>query len=245
MPAKWHKYSYSARIEERRSIMSLLILVLVLTISFAVIHNNLINMEHIESSTMEPTFTSGDSVITTPLYSTKLVETKGFSFFISPKHGDLVLLSPAFPAKHGYFLDSISSIMSFLTFQKIHLFAQKNSAGEQPMIRRLVAFPGDSIYMENFILHVKTAGSTHYLTEFEVSEHSYDIKLDKLPDNWTKDLPFSSSFDEFTLGTNQYFMLCDNRITASDSRVWGSVSADRIKGKVLFKYWPIGHAGML
>ena len=168
MPAKWHKYSYSARIEERRSIMSLLILVLVLTISFAVIHNNLINMEHIESATMEPTFTSGDSVITTPLYSTKLDESKGFSFFISPKRGDLVLLSPAFPSKHGYILDSVSGIVSFLTFQKIHLFAQKNSAGEQPMIRRLVAFPGDSIYMKDFVLHVKKAGSTHFLTEFEV-----------------------------------------------------------------------------
>jgi len=245
MPAKWHKYSYSARIEERRSIISLLILVLVLTITFAVIHNNLINMEHIESTTMEPTFTSGDSVITTPLYSSKLDETKGFSLFISPKRGDLVLLSPAFPAKHGYFLDSISSIVSFLTFQKIHLFTQKNSAGEQPMIRRLVAFPGDSIYMDDFVLHVKKSGSTHFLTEFEVSEHSYDIKLDKLPENWTKNLPFSSSFDEFTLGKNQYYVLCDNRITASDSRVWGSVTADRIKGKVLLKYWPVIHAGIL
>jgi signal peptidase I len=128
-------------------------------------------------------------------------------------------------------------------FQKFHPFADGHAWGERPSIRRLVAFPGDSIYMEDFVLHVKAKGSTHYLTEYEVAGNTYNLTIDKLPENWTKDLPLSDHMAERVLGANEYFVLCDNRITASDSRSWGSIPASRIKGKVLFRYWPFSHAG--
>jgi hypothetical protein len=153
-------------------------------------------------------------------------------------------VAPAYPDDRNFLLRSMNAIVSFLTFQKIRPFEPEFSWGEKPLIRRLVAFPGDSVYMEDFILHIKPAGSTHYLTEFEVAGRTYNLKLDALPENWTTGLPFSGSYPETRLGDTEFFVLCDNRLSASDSRVWGPVPATRISRKVLLRYWPFSHFGI-
>lgn len=243
MPAKWHKYSYSARIEERRFILSSVMLVLSLVVLFSIIRNNLVTMNGVGSPTMEPTLSSGDCVIATPLYSTSVDTGKDFSPLMRAERGDLVLLEPAYPDRNGIFLRAIGSIVSFVTFQRYHPFSEDNAWGERPSIRRLVAFPGDSVYMEDFVLHVKRKDSSHFLTEFEESGRSYNITIEKLPENWGDDLPFSGYMEQRTLGEDEYFVLCDNRIAASDSRAWGPVSSERIKGKVILRYWPFVKAG--
>lgn len=39
------------------------------------------------------------------------------------------------------------------------------------------------------------------------------------------------------LGPDQYFMMGDNRNDSEDSRFWGPVDAERIRGRALFIYW--------
>jgi signal peptidase I len=52
---------------------------------------------------------------------------------------------------------------------------------------------------------------------------------------------------EVTLKLKQdyYFMLGDNTEGSLDSRVWGFVARDRIKGKPFFKFWPIKSFGRI
>ena len=40
------------------------------------------------------------------------------------------------------------------------------------------------------------------------------------------------------LKADQYFVLADNRIEGADSRVWGSISSSRIKGRAVLEYFP-------
>ncbi len=243
MPAKWHKYSYSAQRAERLTVISIILLFAFLYIVYAVINLNFLNMYNIEASTMSPTILSGDCVIATPLYRNEPGASSHFSLLIAPQRGDLVVIAPAYGNDSNKALQVLNAMISFLTFQKFRPFDHKDAWGEKPFIRRLVAFPGDSLYMDNFILHVKTGDSAHYLTEFETSINTYDITAEALPENWTADLPFSGSFAEIKLTDNQFFVLCDNRKNSSDSRIWGPISRERIKGKVLYRYWPFSHIG--
>jgi len=245
MPAKWHKYSYSAQLEERRAILAFFILIVSLLVVFTAVHRNLVTMYAVETDTMNPILDKGDCVLATPLYSNEPRIKTGFSPLIAPNRGDIVVIDPAYPDDSPRLVRLANAFVSFITFQKLHLSGCRDSSGEQSVIRRLAAFPGDSIYMENFILHVKPAGSIHYLTEFEVASGSYDLKLDKLPEDWENSLPFSGSFPEMTISDGQFFVLCDNRLGASDSRVWGSVPAKRIRGKVLLRYWPFNRISYL
>lgn len=244
MPARWQKYSYSARIEERRFVMSLVLLVLTLVLVFSVIQGFLLTMNSVGSTTMEPTLSPKDRVITTPMYSATGGDGKGFSPFIKAERGDLVLLDPAYSDEKNVFVRVLDSVVSFITFQRFRPFSKDILWGERPSIRRLVGFPGDTLYIQDFVVHVKTAGSSHFLTEFEQAGEPYNVTIDALPENWDSSLPLSGSMAELTLGENEYFVLCDNRIASADSRTWGPIRSDRIKGKVLLRYWPFGKAGV-
>jgi len=224
--------------------MSLVMLVLTLVVVFSVIQVFLLTMNSVVSTTMEPTLSPKDRIIATPMYGTTLGDVKGFSPLVKPQRGDLVLLDPKYSDEKNVITRVLDSIVSFITFQRFRPFSKDRLWGERPSIRRLVGFPGDVLYIQDFVVHVKTAGTTHFLTEFEQASTLYNIKIEPLPENWDASLPLSGSMDEITLGDNEFFVACDNRNTASDSRTWGVIPASRIKGKVLVRYWPFGKVGV-
>lgn len=44
---------------------------------------------------------------------------------------------------------------------------------------------------------------------------------------------------ELTLGSDEFFVLGDNRGESTDSRAFGSIKKDSIEGKAWFVYWPL------
>lgn len=48
-----------------------------------------------------------------------------------------------------------------------------------------------------------------------------------------------------TLKENEYFVMGDNRLHSSDSRIWGSLPKDKIMGKALLRLWPVARARIL
>lgn len=243
MSARWHKYSYSAQIEKRRSILGVIIILVSLVLVYSFVSSFFTSTFLVQSSTMEPTVSSGDCLMVNLMYSNDTDHSSKFSLLTAPKRGDLVLIAPAYPKKNAFPVRALNSLISFLTFQRIRPFDAKDTWGERPLIRRLVAFPGDTIYMTKYTLYVKPAGETHFLSEFELSSTDYDIRIDDLPAGWNAGLPFSNSFTEITLGNDEFFALCDNRKASNDSRIWGPVSADRVKGKAILRYWPLNGFG--
>lgn len=244
MPAKWHKYSYTAQRAERRTIVAVLLTVVSLSIAFVLINRYLVGMYVVRTDAMEPTLSSGDCVATTSLYRQRPAPDRSLSPLIAPLRGDLVVLAPHYRERHGFFRSVTGTLISFLTFQKFDPFARDRSSGEKPVIRRLVAFPGDTIFMKDFILHVRPSNGAYFLTEFELAGAPYDIRVDRLPEGWSDALPLSGSFPETTLGDDEYYVLCDNRLAASDSRIWGPIPARRLRGKALLRYWPFRHFGV-
>jgi signal peptidase I len=52
------------------------------------------------------------------------------------------------------------------------------------------------------------------------------------------------SFEERTLGDDEYFMMGDNRGQSCDSREWGPVTRDDLIGPVFAVYWPLTRLGL-
>lgn len=178
---------------------------------------------------MSPEILYGEAVLITPIYNPRS----------SAKRGDVVVISPAYEDERSFLHKTADNFFNFFTFQMFRYF--ENKAGQGNSIRRLVGLPGDTVYMENFILHIKTKNAEHFLTEFELAEIDYNLEIKDLPAGWNTALPFSGTYPKTTLKENEYFLLCDNRLISDDSRLWGPVDGKkRIYGNVLFKYWPFG-----
>lgn len=243
MAKKWYK-SYVSRKKERKNIFLGVLLFLFLCMAFFLVHRFVIGMYRTESSVMNPVLSAGDCVISTPFYFPNPAPGSGD---VNSKRGDIVVINPSYSESLPFPLNIAETVVSFASFQQFYPFRSGKSWGNKPVIRRIVGFPGDILYMKDFILYIKPAGQEHFLTEFELIPHekNYNIITSPLPENWSENLPFSGSFKQLELKEDEFFVLCDNRIAVNDSRTWGVVNSADINGKVVFRYWPLPDFGSL
>jgi len=93
-------------------------------------------------------------------------------------------------------------------------------------IKRIIAGPGQSVEVFDKIVYVD--GEVAAIPP--LSKH-IDARI--LPG----DLSFRDNFAGYTVPDGQYFVMGDNRDDSRDSRFWGSVPMENIKGKAIFVYW--------
>ncbi|UTC61562.1 signal peptidase I [Treponema sp. OMZ 787] len=227
MAAKYRSFSYTAKREYRNKVFFIIFLVLFAFISYVLITSYILKTYRLQTDTMFPEISTGDMVLATPIYSTA-----------SAKRGDLVVINSSSSQKKPFFKSAVNTVTGFFTFHLVKPFDIQNANAYS--IRRIVGLPGDTLYMENFVLHIKTQDSNHFLTEFELAQKNYDIEVQDLPANWDSSLPFSGTYPKTVLKEGEYFVLCDNRIITDDSRLWGPVKGDKkLFGKIMLKYWPL------
>lgn len=152
--------------------------------------------------------------------------------------GDVVLIDARKKVQYTKGQMAAEMLVKFFTAQQISLFEKSSFPGTNPHLRRVVALPGDSIYMRDYVLYVKPAGEKYYLTEFEISKKPYNVTFFTAPADWNNSLGVKGSFEEMTLGFNEYFVLGDNRKSSTDSRLFGVVNGSNIKAAALFSYFP-------
>ena len=154
------------------------------------------------------------------------------------KRGDLVLLNLEDKSELSKFKKISNYFIKTFTAQQISLDNSSDTPALNEKIRRIVAVPGDTFYMRDYVLYIKPQGEKHFLTEFEIAPKSYNISFTMPQSNWDSTIGVSGSFDEITLKANEYFVLSDLRISSDDSRLWGAITKEDVKGKVLFLYFP-------
>lgn len=154
------------------------------------------------------------------------------------KRGDLVLLNLEDKSELSKFQKIANYFIKIFTAQQISLDNSSDTPALNEKIRRIVAVPGDTFYMRDYVLYIKPQGEKHFLTEFEIATKSYNISFTMPQSNWDSTIGVSGSFDEITLKANEYFVLSDLRISSDDSRLWGAITKEDVKGKVLFLYFP-------
>jgi signal peptidase I len=99
-------------------------------------------------------------------------------------------------------------------------------------VKRIVAGPGDEIYISEGHVYRKAAGTTRFVREKDPyikacgtsSECNFPTPITILPGHW--------------------FMMGDNRGDSDDSRFWGPVPTGWIIGQVIVTYWPPDRIGI-
>ena len=244
-----YNYSYSLKQQRRSNILFILVYIVVIFLFCVGILNFLIFPISVSSKSMQPKLSSGDIVFATPLAKPQSEDSLDIPIFSSIFHcvplnrGDLVVLSPKYSKKTTFFQKIIIKVVRFVTFQKYDPITSSKLVSQNYNLRRLVALPGDTVYLKNYVLYVKPADQNHSLTEFELTDTSYDLLIDEFPLEWQEEGEFSGNLDPIVLGEDEYFVLADNRSHGFDSRFWGTVKAERIAGIVIVRFWPFNKFG--
>ena len=158
--------------------------------------------------------------------------------FRTPERGDVMLIQTNKPKEKIAPVRLINQLCRFFTAQQWYPFEESPRAGTYPMMRRVVGIPGDTIYLDHYVLYIQPKNTSRFLTEFELIDKKYNVQITSTPPLWDTDIGAKSGTEKITLGEGEYFVLGDNRMECIDSRLWGSVSKDIIIGKVLVQYLP-------
>lgn len=95
-------------------------------------------------------------------------------------------------------------------------------------IKRVIALPGERLLIRAGVVYINGR------------------KLDEpyFPEQWTylTDWPPGNPNGQ-VMGSDQYFVMGDNRNRSQDSRIFGPITRDRIDGRAWFRIWPLDHFG--
>jgi signal peptidase I len=236
------RYSYSGRKNVRYRKRLVLLGVIVFFLLYTILTSMFFSMRVLKNNTMASNLRAGERFIFSSYAAYSILP--GLDLEKGPlpfRRGSVVLVDMFRNEALPFYKLVLDPVVRFLTAQRLSLIEQKGHL----FVKRVIGLPGDEITMNNFVIRVKTSGSTYNLTEFEVTEYNYTPDIPNLPALWDSSLPFSGNMDRIVLGNNECFVLSDDRSNTNDSRTWGPVPVKNITGRALFRYWPLTRIGRI
>ena len=96
-------------------------------------------------------------------------------------------------------------------------------------IKRIIGLPGETVEIKNGDIIIYNG------------EHPEGLLIQEtyLPQNLTTGGDINKK-----ISNGEYFVLGDNRLNSSDSRIWGALPEKDVIGRVLLRAWPFGRAGI-
>ena len=100
-------------------------------------------------------------------------------------------------------------------------------------IKRVVAGPGDEIYVKEGHVYRKAAGTRSFVREHD----PYIAPCEGVPE--------CNFLTPIRIPAGHWFMMGDNRGDSDDSRFWGPVPTSWMIGQAFLTYWPLDRIGTL
>ena len=136
-------------------------------------------------------------------------------------------MEPSFSSGDYLIIDEISYRFSEPQRGDVVVFEYPRNPS-QYYIKRIIGLPGERVQVGNSSVIIY---NTDYPSGIEVEE-SYLTGDERTPGS-----------ADVTLGSDEYFVLGDNRTASSDSRVWGELESDEIIGRAWVRGWPVQAVG--
>jgi signal peptidase I len=203
------------------SIVELVVIVVVALGLALLIQAFVVKPYRIPSGSMEPTLQIGQRVLVNRLEMD----------FGKPHVGEIAVFHPPEGAEQG------------ICGPDEHMVKPGGTPCDEPVakedtkvnfIKRIVAGPGDEIYIKEGHAFRKAAGTSTFVAE----KDSYTAPCQpKLPEC---DFP-----QPIKIPPDHWFMMGDNRGHSDDSRFWGPVPLGWIIGGAFATYWPLSRVGSL
>lgn len=182
----------------------------------------------IPSGSMIPTLLVGDWLFVNKLaYGPTIPFTNShLPGYTNPKHGDVVVFVSPYQADE----------------------VQEGREGTPTLVKRLIGMPGDTLLMRDGVLSLNGVPQRQSFAASNPSGDNNAVPADHFAWQHTieaKNTRFGPPPAQPTLGnwgpliipSDRYFMMGDNRYCSKDSRYWGVVPRDNIRGRPLFVYY--------
>ncbi|MEK7622222.1 MAG: signal peptidase I [Patescibacteria group bacterium] len=137
-----------------------------------------------------------------------------------------VSMAPSFENGEYLIIDELSYLLRHPTRGEVIVFRYPRNPSKF-FIKRVIGLPGETVTISDGEVHIKS-GQTETTWSYP------DIPTEA-----------TDSRNVYTLGPGQYFVLGDNRSMSLDSRAWGSVDRELIKGRVLVRLFPFDRISFL
>ncbi len=226
MNKKLFELSYSMRKDFEKRISFAFFYVVCIFVIINLLINFVVFPVRMTSESMEPDNPKNSCILFSPLK--RKVE-----------RGSVVLLEPLLDSEDSFPLKIADYFVRFFTAQQFSIISSRKNMGANRLVRRVVAVPGDTVYMRDYVMYIKPANDDFFLTEFELVKKPYNVSINAAPSLWDSSVGVCSSFDQITLGEDEYFVLGDHRNSCVDSRFLGTVTGKDFKASALISYFPL------
>jgi signal peptidase I len=201
------------------SIVELVIIIAVALGLAVAIQAFIVKPYRIPSGSMEPTLSIGQRV---------LVDRIGMDFS-EPHVGEVAVFHPPEGAEQ----EECGPTPHVIKFGEAPCDAPVPKQASVNFIKRIVAGPGDEIYVKEGHVYRRAAGKSTFVRE----QDSYIRACGENPEcNFPKAIK---------IPPGHWFMMGDNRGESDDSRFWGPVPTGWIIGDAFATYWPPDRIGSL
>jgi signal peptidase I len=198
---------------------------------YLVINTFLIAAYRIPSGSMIPTLLVGDWLfVNRAIFGPHIPFTNSHLPSIrEPKRGDIIVfISPYQPDE-----------------------AQRGNDPTPTLVKRMVGMPGDTLYMRQGVLYVNgiaqrlgfgaqaqpTPGSSQPDDSDPLMTWQHRIELKQSRFGAAPTQPTHDNWGPLLIPSASYFMMGDNRYESKDSRYWGVVPRENVRGRPMFVYY--------
>ena len=198
---------------------------------YLVINTFLIAAYRIPSGSMIPTLLIGDWLfVNKAVYGPHIPFTNAhLPSFSEPKRGEVIVFVSPYQADEA-------------------------GRGDDPtptLVKRMVGMPGDTLYMRTGLLHVNGVAqrqgfgivskpSEHGVQPtdvFPLFDWQHKIELKQSRFGAAPAQPQLDNWGPLVIPPGNYFMMGDNRYESKDSRYWGTVPRENVRGRPSFVYY--------